>query len=107
LERAAKRIGSSLQASARVHADEPHRAALEGLDLAEIAIVSDAVLSDGPAPAGAFTLPDIAGVAAVIVVAQGDKCQRCWRVLPEVAALAHGLCERCTGAVRRREAGAA
>jgi isoleucyl-tRNA synthetase len=96
-ERAAKRIGSSLQAAVRVFADEAHRAALDGLDLAEIAIVSDAVFAAGPPPDGSFTLPDVEGVAVLVGPASGDKCQRCWRVLPEVTG--EDLCRRCTDAV--------
>jgi isoleucyl-tRNA synthetase len=101
LERAQKRIGSSLQAQATVHADDAYAAALAGLDLAEIFITSAASLSAAPAPAGAFTLPDVPGVAVVVAPAPGEKCQRCWRVLPEVGAdPAHpDLCRRCADAV--------
>jgi isoleucyl-tRNA synthetase len=37
----------------------------------------------------------------VIEPAQGEKCQRCWRVLPEVgAAGGHAeLCRRCADAI--------
>ncbi len=101
LERAQKRIGSSLQASVAVHAGADDIAALAGLDLAEICITSEVMLSAAPAPAGAFTLPDVAGVAVTVGLAPGEKCQRCWRVLPEVATLAShpDLCRRCADAV--------
>jgi isoleucyl-tRNA synthetase len=107
LERAAKRIGSSLQASVAVHAGPAYRDALEGLDLAELCIVSEAALVDGPAPDGAFTLPDVADVAAIVSLAGGEKCQRCWRVLPEVVEETGGLCRRCDDAVHHHGAGAA
>ena len=57
LERAAKRIGSSLQAAPVVHMTGEHRAALDGLDLAEIAITSDIAIIQGAPPARAFVLP--------------------------------------------------
>ena len=103
LERAQKRIGSSLQASVTIHADAAYVAALAGLDLAEICITSDGTLSTAPPPAGAFTLPEVAGVAVLVGPAPGDKCQRCWRVLPEVGAVAThpDLCRRCADAVAR------
>ena len=63
LERAEKRIGSSLQAAPRVHAAPEYLKAFEGLDLAEICITSDGELIEGRGPPGAFTLPDVAGVA--------------------------------------------
>ncbi len=101
LERAGKRIGSSLQASVAVFAEPAYVAALDGLDLAEICIASEGTLAAGPAPAGAFTLPDVAGVAVTVGAAPGEKCQRCWRVLPEVGSVpAHAeLCRRCADAV--------
>jgi isoleucyl-tRNA synthetase len=103
LERAQKRIGSSLQAAVTVHVQPHHQAALAGLDLAEIFITSAATLTTESPPATAFTLPEIPGVAALITAAPGEKCQRCWRILPEVGTLpAHpDLCGRCADAVDR------
>ena len=101
LERAEKRIGSSLQAHADVHLDANRILALDGVDLAEIAITSSIAVSDGAAPDGAFTIDDVAGVAVVIATATGDKCERCWRVLPEVGddATYPDVCARCADAV--------
>jgi isoleucyl-tRNA synthetase len=101
LERAQKRIGSSLQAAAEIFADGSYLAALAGVDLAEICITSSGTLRQAAAPEGAFTLPDVAGVAVRIVAASGEKCQRCWRVLQEVGTVADhaDLCVRCADAV--------
>ena len=101
LERAEKRIGSSLQASPHVHVAPEYLKAFEGLDLSEICITSGGALVEGEAPAGAFTLPDVAGVAVVPSLAQGTKCARCWQVLEEVGkSTAHPLlCLRCEDAV--------
>ena len=100
-ERAEKRIGSSLQAAPTVYVTADYKSALDGLDLAEIAITSDADLILGDAPEGAFTLDDVAGVGVVPALAKGEKCQRCWRVLPEVGADAQapGVCGRCAEVV--------
>jgi isoleucyl-tRNA synthetase len=103
VERAEKRIGSSLQAHPLVHVERPELSqALDGLDLADIAITSDLALSDQAAPAEAFTIEEVPGVAALVRQAEGDKCQRCWKVLPEVGRHADvpGTCERCADAVR-------
>jgi isoleucyl-tRNA synthetase len=100
VERAEKRIGSSLQAAPEVHADAASIASLDGLDLAEIAITSDATLVEGEPPAGAFTLPDVAGIGVVPKLADGAKCERCWQVLPDVGVHSHdGICGRCAAAV--------
>jgi len=85
VERAAKRIGSSLEAAPVVHVADPElRAALDGVDLAEIAITSQIMVSDAPAPAAAFRLDDVADVAVVPALAEGRKCARSWKILPEV-----------------------
>ena len=62
LERAAKRIGSSLEAAPEVYvADRDMLRALEGVDLAEVSITSGARLIAKAPPEGAFTLARRAG----------------------------------------------
>ena len=101
IERAQKRIGSGLQAAARLFAPAEYRAALEGGDLAELCITSEGTVGFAAPPANAFALSDVPGVGAIIEMARGEKCQRCWRVLPEVGTVpGHGdLCGRCADAV--------
>ncbi len=80
-------------------------AALLWLDLAELAITSGVELVSGMAPEGAFALEDVPGVAVVPGLAEGEKCARCWQILPEVADSAEHLCRRCTAAVAVLDAG--
>lgn len=85
LERAAKRIGSSLEASPLVYvADRKILATLFDTDLAEVCITSNAMVTDDEAPAGAFRLNDVPGVAVVVEKAVGTKCARSWKILPTV-----------------------
>ena len=103
LERAEKRIGSSLQASPLVYVRDPDlMAAVDGLDLAEIAITSDAKAVAGAAPDEAFVLDEVPAVGVVAGLADGEKCQRCWRVLPEVGTspAAPSVCVRCADAIQ-------
>ncbi|MHA1538685.1 MAG: isoleucine--tRNA ligase [Alphaproteobacteria bacterium] len=90
IERAEKRIGSSLQAAPEVTAPQALLDAVDGLDFAEICITSGISLAAGKDGAGAdkraFTLDEVPGVAVVPAPAAGEKCARCWRVLPEVGA---------------------
>ena len=81
LERAGKRIGSSLEAAPAVHVADPHLAAkLDGVDFAEVCITSDIeIVTGGEAPAEAFRLPEVKGVAVSFAPAKGVKCQRSWR----------------------------
>jgi isoleucyl-tRNA synthetase len=106
VERREKRIGSSLEAAPVVHLGAEDRAALDGLDAAELAITSGIELRDGEPPAGAFALADVPGVAVVPSPAGGEKCARCWRVLPEVEPETGHLCHRCADAVGARGAAA-
>jgi isoleucyl-tRNA synthetase len=85
IERAQKRIGSSLEALPIVHASDLDLfAAVVDVDLAEVCITSGAVLAEGGGPPTAFRLPDVPGVAVVPERAQGRKCARSWKILPSV-----------------------
>jgi isoleucyl-tRNA synthetase len=102
LRRAAKEIGSSLEAKPTLFVEDPADAALfDAVDLAEIAITSGAHVDMGKGPADAFRLPDVAGAAVAFAPADGRKCGRCWMVLQEVGHnRAHpDLCRRCSDAV--------
>jgi isoleucyl-tRNA synthetase len=98
-----KLIGASLQAHPELYVGEADAALLAGLDLAELAITSDLAVRVGTPPEGAFILPEEAGVAVVVRRADGAKCERCWRVLPEVAGDT-GLCRRCDAVVAAQAA---
>ncbi|MCC6776817.1 MAG: isoleucine--tRNA ligase [Hyphomicrobiales bacterium] len=85
IARAQKRIGSSLEAAPVVHiADTELLAALDGIDLAEVAITSGATVIEGDGPAEAFRLDEVKGVAVEVELAQGKKCARSWRILTTV-----------------------
>jgi isoleucyl-tRNA synthetase len=81
LERAAKRMGSSLEAHPIVYiSDGDLFAAIADIDLAEVCITSGATLVEGSGPAEAFRLPDVTGVAVVPELARGRKCARSWKI---------------------------
>ncbi|MTI18609.1 isoleucine--tRNA ligase [Rhodobacteraceae bacterium RKSG542] len=85
VERREKRIGSSLEAHPVVYVSDPElMAAMDGLDMAEICITSQISLKGEAAPEGAFTLEEVANVGVVPALAEGTKCARSWKILPEV-----------------------
>ncbi len=85
IERAHKRIGSSLEAAPVIFvSDADLFAALVDVDLAEVAITSAATLVQGEGPPEAFRLEDVKGVAVAVQLAQGKKCARSWKILPSV-----------------------
>jgi isoleucyl-tRNA synthetase len=85
LERAAKRIGSSLEAAPVVYvADMELFAVAVDADLAELCITSAATLVEGDGPQSAFRLDDVSGVAVEPRRAEGKKCARSWKISPAV-----------------------
>ncbi|MBV9346660.1 MAG: class I tRNA ligase family protein, partial [Pseudolabrys sp.] len=85
IERANKKIGSSLEAHPIIHvANEGLYEAVLDFDLAEICITSAATLVKDEGPADAFRLPETEGVAVVVKQAEGKKCARSWKITPEV-----------------------
>jgi isoleucyl-tRNA synthetase len=85
IERAGKRIGSSLEADPFVYVSDPDLfAALVDIDLAEVSITSAATLIEGEGPPTAFRLDDVKGVAVEVRLAAGTKCARSWKILPGV-----------------------
>ena len=101
IQRRDKVIGASLEAAPVVHVrDADMLAALRSVDFADIAITSDISLTGDPLPGEAFRLPEIEGVGVVFEPADGSKCQRCWKILPDVGTYAHaGVCGRCDAAL--------
>ncbi len=104
--RAAKQIGSSLQARPVIHGGAEAASMLSAEEWAEVFITSDHEFSAAAAPADAFTLADGLDVAVAFAPAPGAKCERCWKVLPEVGKDHRHptLCVRCADAVGGRQA---
>ncbi|HIE20026.1 MAG TPA: isoleucine--tRNA ligase, partial [Rhodospirillales bacterium] len=107
VERAEKRIGSSLEAHPIVYAETGNRDLFEGLDAAELFITSGATFSEEAAPEDAFRAEDTGGVAVQPNRAEGEKCRRCWKVLPEVGQDPDypDTCGRCADVVRQSDKG--
>jgi isoleucyl-tRNA synthetase len=86
-------IKSSLQAQLAFGPEAADRDLLGAEDWAEVCIVSHAALAGGVGIVAASPAP-------------GTKCDRCWRVLPEVgASAAHpSLCRRCEAVVEGQAA---
>jgi isoleucyl-tRNA synthetase len=93
IERANKRIGSSLEAAPVVHIADPALLRLVvgelagdhgEVGLAEIAITSELTVVAGVGPQDAFRLEDVPGVAVEFRPARGKKCARSWKILPSV-----------------------
>ncbi len=100
VQRRDKVIGASLEAAPIVHVGADLAAALRDLAFEDLCITSDITVSTDPAPDEAFRQPEIEDVAVVFAEADGAKCQRCWKVTPEVGTRARpDVCARCDDAL--------
>jgi isoleucyl-tRNA synthetase len=91
--RAQKILASSLEAIPHIAFTEKQNSAFKNLsdqDIADIFITSEVVISDK-------ILEDI---TVMIFVSEGSKCERCWKVLPEVTEESGHLCKRCASVVK-------
>ena len=84
IERREKNIGSALEAAPKVWLSETYMDAFEGIDAAEVFRTSQATLIKGEELDDKFRVPEWPGVAVVVLKADGRKCARSWRILPEV-----------------------
>ena len=92
-------IGSSLQAKLTIY--DPENKVLADVDWAEQVIVSAVEIKSEPVPGDAFTLGDLPGLGVVVSLAGGEKCDRCWQILPDVGVNPDykEVCGRCANAV--------
>jgi isoleucyl-tRNA synthetase len=86
VERAEKTLGSSLEAHPHVYLQESHDWALaKNVDWAELAITSNCTIHYGAVPQESFfSLDEIKNVTVIVHKAEGQKCARSWKILPDV-----------------------
>jgi isoleucyl-tRNA synthetase len=80
-----KTIGSALEAAPKIYlSDLEDLKAFDGIDAAEVFRTSQAEIINGQPPETAFIDPQNPQIGVVFAMAQGNKCARSWRILPEV-----------------------
>ncbi len=101
VKRTEKVIGASLEAAPVVHIEDMKTLdILKEMSFADLCVTSGVVLTSDPIPQEAFCLPEVKGVGVVFQKAQGEKCRRCWKILPDVGSHKHpGTCARCSAAL--------
>ena len=95
IKRNEKLIGSSLQAKAIIYIPSEIKQILSTLDLAEMCIVSGVKIKDIAEKTPSSMNFEEEDIFVDISLAEGDKCQRCWTILPEVKDNQDHLCSRC------------
>ncbi|WP_289150833.1 isoleucine--tRNA ligase [uncultured Salipiger sp.] len=101
IQRTDKVIGASLEAAPVVHVEDADMlAALKSVAFDDLCITSGISLTADPAPQEAFRMAEVPGVGVVFEKADGEKCQRCWKILPDVGTHSHAAtCARCDEAL--------
>ena len=101
LQRQEKVIGASLEAAPIAYIqDNEVLDMLKSVPFEDVCITSELSLSNETAPSSAFTIPEIPNIGVVFKPAHGEKCRRCWKVLPEVGSFdLAGVCGRCASAL--------
>ena len=102
IQRTEKVIGSSLEAAPSIYLkDSDTLDILASIPFEDVCITSAIDLNLGLAPTGAFIAEGgDEEIAVVFARAEGKKCLRCWKILPDVGQHSHaGTCGRCSTAL--------
>lgn len=101
VERQAGRIKQSMEARVTLAPPKDIEPLLRerAASLAELFIVSEVTLVDGPLPES----PVLAGLGIEVAAARGEKCTRCWNYRLDVSSVAAfpGACGRCADVLGR------
>ncbi len=99
-------IGASLETAPMFYIeDQKTYEIIRSVDFADICITSDITLLNKPVPSSAYRLDSategwILNMGAEVFLAKGEKCARCWKILPEVGDYKHPqTCKRCNDAL--------
>ena len=100
--RADKRIGKALEAHVTLSTEDAAlKAACEGVNLAEVCIVSTCTWEEAEEGAEVGTGVNYPALTIGVSEAKGTKCPRCW--MHSEQANAEGLCPRCAAVVAKLE----
>ncbi len=107
--RADKTIGSSLEAAPDLYiSDAMYQFPVQDLnetEMADICITSSINFRFGEDdPSENYFSPEGKAIYVVFKEAEGEKCERCWKVLPEVSNHADHICNRCDAVVNKKQA---
>ncbi len=102
LARADKRIGKALEAHISLKCeDEAVVNACQGLNLAEVFIVSSCDWEEIPENATTQCGTNFPSLTVGVTEAKGEKCPRCW--MHSLQANAEGLCPRCAAVISQMD----
>lgn len=95
-----KQIGSSLQAKVVLYDPESVVEVKDEEFWEEIAITSGFEIKNEKIPENAFVGSDLKNIGVIVIVAEGQKCERCWKIF---SSLKEQACERCQKVLAQRD----
>jgi len=98
VKRTNKEIGSSLETDLEIYLNENYFKLIHDLDLPEFCITSKAKKKNLDESKGksVFNLEQVSGIGVLVKKADGNKCERCWKIKKEVNKSTKNKCARCS-----------
>ena len=81
-KRASKDIGSSLEADIKLYLNDDYIQLVKDIDLSEYFITSKAEVQKMTQDKNLFMLDGIENIKVLVKKAEGEKCNRCWKIFP-------------------------
>ena len=98
-----KKIGSSLEAQPEIYLPQEWLKYLENISLEEVAICGKVIMRNDNFPSDKNYFTDSTGIQIIIHTTKGEKCERCWQILPEVKEYSYGfVCQRCKETINEK-----
>ena len=86
-----------MEADPLVFVGKKDKEILDSIDFNDVCITSSIRTTTKPIPEEVFSLDESQDVAVRFDLAKGNKCRRCWKVLPEVGLQVYqDTCVRCS-----------
>ena len=97
VKRTNKDVGSSLETDLEVYLNKDYSKLIQDLDLSEFCITSKAEIKDlhKTGQKNLFNLDQVPGISVLVKKAEGNKCERCWKIKKEVTKDNENKCKRC------------
>ena len=98
VKRTNKEIGSSLETDLEIYLNGNYFKLINDLDLPEFFITSKAETKnlEESKEKNMFNLEQVLGIGVLVKKADGNKCERCWKIKKEVSESTKNKCARCS-----------
>jgi isoleucyl-tRNA synthetase len=98
-----KRVGNSLEAAVHLYPDAEAKAVLDRFGNLDTLFIVSQVHVHEPGTAAPDDAEAYGRLAVKVAPAEGEKCERCWKVTPDTGSVGEhpSVCRRCAGVLHR------